>query len=204
MIRTAEFLRRGRPPAVEPRDLAGSRRPDFLALAVVTVVALFASVASALVFLLATPRVYGAETDLIFGPANELSVIGAERDLTTQDLVLRNRSVLQPVADATGMSLERLQRQVSVDNPSESNILRATVTDRDAGKAKRIAELITAEYQRRMGQQPADGVEPEAMQLSMHEALELDVEYAKRRSLPLDLWILVMTLPAVIGRDQAR
>jgi lipopolysaccharide/colanic/teichoic acid biosynthesis glycosyltransferase len=40
--------------------------------------------------------------------------------------------------------------------------------------------------------------------LSMNEALELDVEYAKRRSLSLDLWILIMTLPAVIARDRAR
>jgi lipopolysaccharide/colanic/teichoic acid biosynthesis glycosyltransferase len=40
--------------------------------------------------------------------------------------------------------------------------------------------------------------------LSMNEALELDVQYAKRRSLAMDLWILLMTIPAVIARDQAR
>lgn len=40
--------------------------------------------------------------------------------------------------------------------------------------------------------------------LSMNEALELDVEYAKRRSLSMDLWILLMTIPAVIARDRAR
>ena len=40
--------------------------------------------------------------------------------------------------------------------------------------------------------------------LSMSQALELDVEYTMRRSLSLYLWILVMTVPAVIGGGGAR
>ncbi len=40
--------------------------------------------------------------------------------------------------------------------------------------------------------------------LTMTEALELDVEYARRRSLALDLWILVKTLPAVLPWGAAR
>jgi len=34
--------------------------------------------------------------------------------------------------------------------------------------------------------------------LTMTEALELDVEYARRRSIGLDFWILLRTLPAVV------
>jgi lipopolysaccharide/colanic/teichoic acid biosynthesis glycosyltransferase len=40
--------------------------------------------------------------------------------------------------------------------------------------------------------------------LSWLQALELDVEYARRRSMALDLWILVMTLPAVLRAGEAR
>jgi uncharacterized protein involved in exopolysaccharide biosynthesis len=165
MNRTAEFFKPTRRPMVELGGLRGGRRPSLVALAVLAVVALSASVVAALVFLLVTPRVYAAETYLIFEPSNELSVIGAERDLTTQELVLRNRSVLQPVADATGMPVEDLEKRVSVDNPSGSNILRVTVTDRDGGKAKAIAELITAEYQKNALQPSAGDGEPDAAEL---------------------------------------
>jgi len=40
--------------------------------------------------------------------------------------------------------------------------------------------------------------------LTMTEALELDVEYVRRRSLALDLWILVKTLPAILPMGAAR
>jgi lipopolysaccharide/colanic/teichoic acid biosynthesis glycosyltransferase len=40
--------------------------------------------------------------------------------------------------------------------------------------------------------------------LTMTEALELDVEYVRRRSLGLDLWILLHTLPAVLPSGAAR
>jgi lipopolysaccharide/colanic/teichoic acid biosynthesis glycosyltransferase len=40
--------------------------------------------------------------------------------------------------------------------------------------------------------------------LTMTEALELDVEYVRRRSLALDLWILLHTLPAVLSQGAAR
>jgi lipopolysaccharide/colanic/teichoic acid biosynthesis glycosyltransferase len=40
--------------------------------------------------------------------------------------------------------------------------------------------------------------------LTMTEALELDVQYARRRSVALDLLILLRTLPAVISRGAAR
>jgi lipopolysaccharide/colanic/teichoic acid biosynthesis glycosyltransferase len=35
-------------------------------------------------------------------------------------------------------------------------------------------------------------------------ALELDVEYVRRRTFALDLWILVMTLPAVLRAGDTR
>jgi lipopolysaccharide/colanic/teichoic acid biosynthesis glycosyltransferase len=40
--------------------------------------------------------------------------------------------------------------------------------------------------------------------LSWPQALDLDVEYVRRRSVALDLWILLMTLPAVLRRGEAR
>jgi lipopolysaccharide/colanic/teichoic acid biosynthesis glycosyltransferase len=40
--------------------------------------------------------------------------------------------------------------------------------------------------------------------LSWPRALELDVEYVRRRTFALDLWILVMTLPAVLRAGDTR
>jgi lipopolysaccharide/colanic/teichoic acid biosynthesis glycosyltransferase len=40
--------------------------------------------------------------------------------------------------------------------------------------------------------------------LSWPQALDLDVVYVRRRSIALDLWILVMTLPAVLRAGEAR
>jgi len=40
--------------------------------------------------------------------------------------------------------------------------------------------------------------------LSMEQALDLDVAYVLRRTLRLDLWILLMTLPVVLRGDGAR
>lgn len=40
--------------------------------------------------------------------------------------------------------------------------------------------------------------------LTITDALELDVEYARRRSVGLDLWILTRTLPAVLSQGAAR
>jgi lipopolysaccharide/colanic/teichoic acid biosynthesis glycosyltransferase len=40
--------------------------------------------------------------------------------------------------------------------------------------------------------------------LTMAQALDLDVEYARRRSVRLDLWILLKTIPAVIPSGAAR
>jgi lipopolysaccharide/colanic/teichoic acid biosynthesis glycosyltransferase len=40
--------------------------------------------------------------------------------------------------------------------------------------------------------------------LTMTQALDLDVEYVRRRSVGLDLWILVKTLPAVFPMGAAR
>jgi lipopolysaccharide/colanic/teichoic acid biosynthesis glycosyltransferase len=40
--------------------------------------------------------------------------------------------------------------------------------------------------------------------LTISQALELDVEYARRRSLAVDVWILVKTIPAVLAPGVAR
>jgi lipopolysaccharide/colanic/teichoic acid biosynthesis glycosyltransferase len=37
--------------------------------------------------------------------------------------------------------------------------------------------------------------------LSMRQALELDVEYVRRQRLTLDLWIMVRTVPTLLGRE---
>jgi lipopolysaccharide/colanic/teichoic acid biosynthesis glycosyltransferase len=63
------------------------------------------------------------------------------------------------------------------------------------------AELLPPEFAARFAVQPGiTGLWQVAgrNQLTMHEAVELDVAYVRRHSMWLDLWILVLTIPAVL------
>jgi uncharacterized protein involved in exopolysaccharide biosynthesis len=120
--------------------------PSLLAVAAIVLGVVAASALAALAISLTRPRVYGAQADLVVQPGGDASAFGAERDLATQETILRGRAVLGPVASANRIPLERLENMVSVENPPQSNILRLTVASRDRRSAQRLAELITDEY----------------------------------------------------------
>jgi lipopolysaccharide/colanic/teichoic acid biosynthesis glycosyltransferase len=66
------------------------------------------------------------------------------------------------------------------------------------------AELFEERYRRRFGVKPGiSGLWQVSgrSRLTMREALELDIEYADRQSLALDLSIILRTLPAIFGGD---
>jgi uncharacterized protein involved in exopolysaccharide biosynthesis len=103
----------------------------------------------ALPIMLSRPRVYGAQADILINPGVDLSDAATGRALVTQEVILRGRAVLDPVADATGIPARRLEQALSVEVVNQSNVVRVTVADRDEGTAQRLAQLITEEYEKR-------------------------------------------------------
>jgi capsular polysaccharide biosynthesis protein len=96
------------------------------------------------------PRVYGAQSDILFDAGPDASDASADRALVTQQVVLRSNAVLGPVAEAERVPVERLEEALSVEVVNQSNILRITVGDRDPDTARRLIQRITDEYGRQM------------------------------------------------------
>ena len=144
MIRTRLPSWTRRPTGDGPLGLHGRPpQPSLPVLALLAAAIVMASVGVAVVVSLAMPTVYGAQADLLIRPGGDASGFGAERDLATQQAILQGSAVLQPVADAAGVPLGRLEKMISVENPAPTNILRLTVASQDRGTAQRLAELIT-------------------------------------------------------------
>jgi capsular polysaccharide biosynthesis protein len=145
---------------VQGRPLPGVR-----ALAVMAAVVIAVSAIAAGAFALLTPRVYGAQAEVIFQPSGDLSVFRAERDMATQQVVLQGQAVLGPVAGTTRIPVKNLQDMVSGEIVGQTNVLRITVAHPDRGTAVALAELITTEYLKRFTSASVTAVDPAAAQL---------------------------------------
>jgi ElaB/YqjD/DUF883 family membrane-anchored ribosome-binding protein len=141
------------------------RLPSVRALALMAAAVVAISSSAALAFGLLSQRVYGAQAEIIFQPSGDLSVFRAERDMATQEVVLRGRAVLEPVARNTGIPVEDLRDMVSVEILGQSNILRITVANPDPETARSLAELVTTEYLSRFSSASATAVDPATEQL---------------------------------------
>lgn len=119
--------------------------PAGLRLVVLPVVIIVAAAAGALLINFVRPPVYGAEAQILYRVADD-SGARAERELATQQVILRGRTVLQPVAAEVGMSVEELQDRVSVEVVGGSDVLRLTAGDPDAGVAVEVAQAIAENY----------------------------------------------------------
>jgi capsular polysaccharide biosynthesis protein len=147
---------------------------------------------AALPIVLSQPRVYGAQADLIFNPGANLSDVATDRALVTQEVILRSRTVLEPVAEATRIPVERLKKALSVEVVNQSNVVRITVADRDADTARRLAQLIAEEYEKRTSlttsaadQQPIAYLEGQIEQLAASLAgMQARVDQLARRREP--------------------
>ena len=76
----------------------------------------------------------------------------------TQEVILRSRAVLDPVAGATGIPARRLEQALSTEVVNQSNVVRVTVADRDEPTAQRLAQLITEEYEKQASLATSTGV----------------------------------------------
>jgi capsular polysaccharide biosynthesis protein len=111
------------------------------------------------------PPAYGAQADIIFQPSGGVSDFRAQRDVGTQPLILRGPAVLGPVSASTGIPVDKLEKAVSVDLLSQSNIVRVTVADPDRATAELVARAITTEYLKRFSPSGSTSIDSAATQL---------------------------------------
>ncbi|MGQ0483542.1 MAG: hypothetical protein ACT4O0_21260 [Pseudonocardia sp.] len=94
------------------------------------------------------PTQYAARTSIQYTIAGENTgeFLKTDRDLTTQVVLLTSRNVLQPVADANGISVSGLSERVSARILAESNIIQLEVRDKSRQGGVDLANAITARY----------------------------------------------------------
>ncbi|HEX8862466.1 MAG TPA: hypothetical protein VGC06_25915 [Actinomycetes bacterium] len=123
------------------------------------------SAATALAFDRLQQPVYGAQADVVFQPSGELSDFRAQRDVGTQPLILRSLAVIGPVSQSTGIPVDKLEKALTVDLPSQSDIVRITVADPDRATAERVAKAVTDQYLSRFVTSDVPSVNPAAVEL---------------------------------------
>jgi uncharacterized protein involved in exopolysaccharide biosynthesis len=123
------------------------------------------SAVAALAFARLQQPVYGAQADVVFQPSGDLSDFRAQRDVGTQPMILRSLAVMGPVSRSTGIPVDKLEKAITVDLPSQSDIVRITVADPDRATAKRVAKAVTTVYLSRFVTSDLTPVSPATVQL---------------------------------------
>jgi capsular polysaccharide biosynthesis protein len=86
--------------------------------------------------------IYGARATIVFDATDQIS----QREIDTEKQVLGSRGVLDPVAQAYGVSVDDLSKSVSIEVQGETNALQLTVRNRDGESARKLAQAIAATY----------------------------------------------------------
>jgi capsular polysaccharide biosynthesis protein len=146
------------PPATRLLGLWLHRSWGIGAVAAIALATVVVCTLVALPILLSRPPVYGAQADILVNPGANLSDAATDRALVTQEVILRSRAVLDPVAGATGIPARRLEQALSTEVVNQSNVVRVTVADRDEPTAQRLAQLITEEYEKQASLATLTGV----------------------------------------------
>jgi uncharacterized protein involved in exopolysaccharide biosynthesis len=135
------------PPAARLLGLWLRRSMGIGTVAAIAAAAVVTCTLVALPIMLSRPRVYGAQADVLITPRAGQSDAATDRALATQEIILRSETVLDPVADATGIPVRRLEKALSVEVVNQSNVVRITMADRDAATAQRLTQLIVEGYE---------------------------------------------------------
>ncbi len=139
--------RPGLPPTAEPRRprLTDAQRSRLVRTALALVV-----LGAVLGYLIALvmPVQYAARASIQYTIAGENTgeFLKTDRDLTTQVVLLTSRNVLQPVADANGISVSGLGERVSAQILDESNIIQLEVRDKTRQGGIDLTNAIAARY----------------------------------------------------------
>ncbi|WP_093347455.1 hypothetical protein [Pseudonocardia ammonioxydans] len=130
-------------PAPQAMPLREARRLAQLALMIVLVCV---GLAGGVWFLI--PTEYTGRTELLYPVAVEQSTgfLREDRNLTTQLLLIGSRAVVEPVAGAHGVTVEDLQRRVTVEVVDSSEIIRVDVRAADRAEAVQLAGELTTRY----------------------------------------------------------
>ena len=127
------------------RLLSGGQRGKLvmLAAALTVIGALLGFVVAAIL-----PSTYAARTTIQYNIAGENTgdFLKTDRNLTTQVVLLTSRSVLQPVADANGVNVDDLTKQVSASILSSSDIVQLQVKNSSPDTAVQLANGIAKQY----------------------------------------------------------
>ncbi len=123
------------------------------------------SAVAALAFNRLQQPVYGAQADIIFQPSGDATDFRAQRDVGTQPLIVRSLAVMGPVSRSTGIPVDELDKMVSVDLLTQSNIVRITVANPDRATAERVAKAVTTKYLSHFATSDLTPVNPATAQL---------------------------------------
>lgn len=91
------------------------------------------------------PR-YAARTDMMIHMQQSGDAV--LRYFSSQNLVIKNPSVLEPVSRETQLSYETLMRDLSVDFPKGGNVMRIQFIDKDPELALSVVRKVLAEYEK--------------------------------------------------------
>jgi hypothetical protein len=93
------------------------------------------------------PDVYGGRVEIFYDAAPaSTSPAQIDREFATQEIIVRSRTVLGPVAQKTEIPLEELEDAVDVDVLPGTQVLQVTVGDRDAARAEELAQAVAETY----------------------------------------------------------
>jgi capsular polysaccharide biosynthesis protein len=129
-------------------DAGGWRQPTIVLSAIITAVTLVVANVAALTISLTSERIYGGRVEIIFQPAADLSEAAADRELFTQEVILRSRAVLDPVARETRIAVKELEESLAIEIVNQTNVIRVTVAGPDRATARVLAQRIADTYSR--------------------------------------------------------
>jgi len=96
----------------------------------------------------ASPTVHGARSEILYELSGDQSTgfLREDRQLTTQLVALESRAVLEPIAEANGLTFEELAEKVHVGVVEGSEVVRIEVHDASAERAESLAAGVTYVY----------------------------------------------------------
>ena len=94
------------------------------------------------------PILYAAHADVLYPLVQEqpTGFLRQDRNLSTQEVLLASRTVLDPVAVQFGVSVEDLVDNLSTEVVDESEVIRVQFTDPSRAQARKILLAIVTKY----------------------------------------------------------
>jgi hypothetical protein len=131
----------GGPPQAGERPLTPAQRNRIVAASLVLVLigALLGLLAYALL-----PKTYAAQASVRYSLGRGASE--ADRELSTQSVLMTSREVLQGAADATGVPVDYLQANTTATVVTNSEIIQVQVKHRTRATGVQLADAVTKKY----------------------------------------------------------